>query len=1036
MYKKITALILCFALSGILLTGAFKTGAAAEVCAVYLSSDGDDSNSGITADKPLKTLKAAVNTVNRLELVGYNRVINIVKCGWNGISFDMSGCTPYTEMITLTAPSGLTVWSTSDMYLAGPLTLDADYGNSRTQSALNIYTGGYPFTLLSKDQKGNSNIYAGFNSRLGLTADEESGNIEWKSDLKITLAGEREMTVGKVIAGNCSDPGHNVIYGTADILIDNPNLTVSSLKLGSNGNFTNTGTQSNRFKGISITVNSVKEIATLEGATYYNAVYTEELRLIFNNGTADRITDTLIYGKYGNTNIQAAKKWIVKNGTDTPIKAGAEPGVFTVVGGSAVIFTDDENPKLTYTSEKGNITVPAGSYTVTVSDTEEYTFSEGVFTAVTDLKDFNLTDIAPAQSGGKILLGFKDESGGYLNRTANLKIKAGERLYAVYTDFPVSGENAVFSVSGFERRGGEKLGIRFILEKRNGFEAATAPLSGMKYGFAAMPEHFLNIGEALTVDNENAAVRTVGDPDFIFFDGREKFTACITGIPEKHYAEGFAVRGFVTYTDLNGNSRTVYTEVSCASLMEATADSALNGGLTDSEKAETARLADNYLSLKRASLESSISNCPDIVRNSVSGNIYYVSESGSDSNDGLSELKPLKTLYGVSGLSLNAGDAVLFERGGVYRTSKKYTDGSSFILKSGVSYGAYGKGQKPVINGSFENYAERKWRKYADNIWYISISNISADPGVLRVTTTKNYSYTGCVKESIDALAREWDFCRDGTNLYMYCQYGEPTNLLNAIEIGFGFDMFKIDNANNITIENLTFTCGGRHAVGASNGAASVTVRGCEFSYIGGSLMSGSDGTRLGNAVEFLGGSSDILVEKCKFSDIYDSGVTFQGLSAKVNGFTARSNVFDKCGLASFEYWLGTAGYAENITVEDNYMSNAGGGFGGIGKRSINAKYVSHIRADGANRISNFIIRSNVLDSAADGACLAALCCYKSSGGSLPTLFRNIYIRKSGEWLLSVKTESAADAAVFSADAIGIDYLKQSFDNKPIVILR
>lgn len=188
-----------------------------------------------------------------------------------------------------------------------------------------------------------------------------------------------------------------------------------------------------------------------------------------------------------------------------------------------MIFTDDENPKLTYTSEKGNITVPAGSYTVTVSDTEEYTFSEGVFTAVTDLKDFNLTDIAPAQSGGKILLGFKDENGGYLNRTANLKIKAGERLYAVYTDFPVSGENAVFSVSGFERRGGEKLGIRFILEKRNGFEAATALLSGMKYGFAAMPEHFLNIGEALTVENENAAVRTVGDPDFVFFDGREKF---------------------------------------------------------------------------------------------------------------------------------------------------------------------------------------------------------------------------------------------------------------------------------------------------------------------------------------------------------------------------------------------------------------------------------------------------------------------------------------------------------------------------------
>lgn len=90
----------------------------------------------------------------------------------------------------------------------------------------------------------------------------------------------------------------------------------------------------------------------------------------------------------------------------------------------------------------------------------------------------------PHSRAGRYCSVFKDENGGYLNRTANLKIKAGERLYAVYTDFPVSGENAVFSVSGFERRGGEKLGIRFILEKRNGFEAATAPLSGMKYGFA------------------------------------------------------------------------------------------------------------------------------------------------------------------------------------------------------------------------------------------------------------------------------------------------------------------------------------------------------------------------------------------------------------------------------------------------------------------------------------------------------------------------------------------------------------------------
>lgn len=1394
MYKRVFSLILCLALISTVFTGAISAasdGTTDDITAVYLSSsNGNDENSGTETDKPLKTLNAALNKVNELGLTGENRVINIIECGWNGLSFDMRGCTPYTEMITLKAKSGVTVWSTSDMYLGGPLTLNLNYGNSRSQKGMEIYTRGYDFTYDAKDEKGNSSIYAGYSTNLGIEPDETSGNIEWKKDIELCLAGEREVTLNKVIIGNSDYVNYNVVYGSADISIDNPNLTVTTLKLGNNGNFKNTGTQQNRFSNISVAVNNIKQIVSLEGATHYNAVKADSIQFIYNNGAAAAVTDKLVYGYYGNTNIQAGKKWIIKaaenagfslaatetpgsfelsndsmavaksgdnayysnegiltvptgeytveqgapdkvyintetgsdsyngisenaplktlqaavnkvnslglkgenrviyvkkcgwnglsfdmsgctpyeepitlksagltlwttshmklagpfvldtaygnsksnsgtsiytngydftfgenayddkasadypatvyggydktlstaeidsttgrvayekdcnikiktnrsfiiklvignvqsienavqygdanividapnaviqqiflgnnfnqkitinermnrfnnfnltvnnvgsiekiggatyynglyadnaqfifnNGTYEKVTEGGDtltfsngydgnnftvnkkwiikneasgkntylnttaiPGTFSVTGGNTVILSNNDNHTLSYISEKGNIKVPSGVYTMTVTGKEDYTFTGDVFTAVADLTGFNVTAIAPVQSNGRILLGFKNEKGEYLSNTADLNLSAGEKLYAVYSDFALEGENAAFRVSGAEERKEKKTGLRFIIEKGAAFETALAELSNIKYGYLALPEHFISLGETLTTDNENAAMKAVGDEGFVYYDGTDKFTVCITDIPEKHRGESFAVCGFVAYTDLNGNRRTAYSNTAYSSLLEVSANSVMNGDISETEKAEKLQLINDTLSSEKTALEGSIANSADTVAAAATGTLYYVSEKGSNANSGLSAQKPIKTLEKLSRLSLKAGDAVLFERGGVYRTSTKYSDGTSFRLTTGVSYGAYGTGTKPVINGSFENYAEKKWSRYSgnSNIWYINISNVSADPGVLRVTLKSNgYQYTGCVKESLSDLNKEWQFYWDGSKFYMYCQYGEPTGLLSNIDIGFGFDMFKIDGADNITVENLVFTCGGRHGIGAAGGTNGITVRGCEFSYIGGSVMSDSDGTRLGNAVEFLGDSTNSLVENCKFSNIYDSGVTFQGISARVSSFTVRNNIFDKCGLASFEYWLGTEGSAENIVIEKNLMYNAGNGYGGIENRTKAAVYVAHIRADGANRTSDFVIKNNVFDSAAAGAYLTALCCYKSSGGSFPTLSRNVYIRETGGELLSVKTGSADEPAVYNADAEGYGYLKQSIDRQPIVIFK
>ena len=77
----------------------------------------------------------------------------------------------------------------------------------------------------------------------------------------------------------------------------------------------------------------------------------------------------------------------------------------------------------------------------------------------------------------------------------------------------------------------------------------------------------------------------------------------------------------------------------------------------------------------------------------ATGKIWYVSNKGSDENDGASDKTPVATIARAHELA-NAGDAILFERGGMWR--------GSWGSKEGIIYSAYGKGPKPIMNGNVE----------------------------------------------------------------------------------------------------------------------------------------------------------------------------------------------------------------------------------------------------------------------------------------------------------------------------------------------
>ena len=91
------------------------------------------------------------------------------------------------------------------------------------------------------------------------------------------------------------------------------------------------------------------------------------------------------------------------------------------------------------------------------------------------------------------------------------------------------------------------------------------------------------------------------------------------------------------------------------------------------------------------------------------GTAYYVSPNGNDENDGRSPetawRSPGRTTWG----DVQEGDAVFFERGGIYRLTE-----NPIRLISNVTYSAYGEGPKPVLTIVQENSAQPEYWE----LWY------------------------------------------------------------------------------------------------------------------------------------------------------------------------------------------------------------------------------------------------------------------------------------------------------------------------------
>jgi hypothetical protein len=390
--------------------------------------------------------------------------------------------------------------------------------------------------------------------------------------------------------------------------------------------------------------------------------------------------------------------------------------------------------------------------------------------------------------------------------------------------------------------------------------------------------------------------------------------------------------------------------------------------LCDSEYAPTLTSAlDPVLKAATEQKQAILNNSAGIT---ITGTKYYISNKGSDSNNGQSPETAWATIEKVNSSNLKDGDGAFFERGGLWRGEIK--------AHAGVSYAAYGTGNKPKIYGSPENgTGTDKWKLMSgsSNIWvyYRDIGDIggivlnggeivaqktlafwdktqskyfvydkrtqswdNGKPFVVNSENISNLTFFNDIKYSdfgsFDDMGRP-PFSATG-KLYFRCDAGNPSEVYRSIEFNGGTGGREIimidglDSKNNV-IDNLCLMYGSH---GARLGPASI-IQNCEIGYVGGVINMFGDkkgaafvGTVVsGDGVQMLTESS---VLNNYIHDVWDAGITNEtvgsGLSRENN--VIEGNVIEKCasGILIADFVAQNTGAntatARNIKINKNYI--------------------------------------------------------------------------------------------------------------------
>ncbi len=336
--------------------------------------------------------------------------------------------------------------------------------------------------------------------------------------------------------------------------------------------------------------------------------------------------------------------------------------------------------------------------------------------------------------------------------------------------------------------------------------------------------------------------------------------------------------------------------------------------------ADPSNLAFNYVGYaeeERIKLRDEILNSKNTLDiYDIKGKVYYVSTSGDDDNDGKTPKTAKQTLAGVSDLVLEEGDAVLFERGCIFRIYEP------FYCQSGITYGSYGKGSKPMFYGSPKNFSSVVWKPTKKrNVWttsylYAYASGAFFDQG----------KEIGYMKSSIGDLNKNTDFFCDTENtvVYLYCDKGNPSKVWESIEFSQSGIRFELPTkVHDVTIDNIGIRYCGEGGIRGEYQNHHITITNCEIGFVGGAWHGA---VRYGNGIEVWTGGWDLTWKHNWIYQTFDSAVTPQskagGNVVKMDNIVISENLFE-FNNADIEYWeQGSENGLEPSRFKDWYMEN------------------------------------------------------------------------------------------------------------------
>ena len=430
----------------------------------------------------------------------------------------------------------------------------------------------------------------------------------------------------------------------------------------------------------------------------------------------------------------------------------------------------------------------------------------------------------------------------------------------------------------------------------------------------------------------------------------------------------------------------------------------------------------------------------------IKGTTYYVSNEGDDENDGKSSKTPWKSIEKVSLADLHEGDGVLFRRGDLFR--------GSVMTKSGVTYGAYGKGDKPKFYGCHISLADPSlWELYDEekNIWKCREKML--DSGTIVFNDGEfhgrklipSYRYGKFVsrdnedvpfdmaKEMTNDLDLYWHFedeLIEGTSkgesfpvpkltwgeskgdLYLRCDKGNPGEVFSSVESLAGCHIFKVNTNKNVTIDNVCIKYGGLHGVAAAGRVEGLKVTNCEIGWIGGCIQhySGTDPnypegkrgsvTRFGNAIEIYGGCDNYNASYNYIYQVYDAGITHQVTTKTkmtMENINYEGNIIENC-VYGIEYFLDMIegekeSYMENVLIKENFIRLSGYGWGQQRHDKTTPALIKGWSYVNAAR--KFRITGNIFDSSA----YRLLHLVAGKEEYCPVLRGNVYIQNMGGML-------------------------------------